>query len=376
MKLHSNNLSLLIILYCASLFTLVQPFLLGLLGDGATTFTNIALLLMMVGLFAMQAMQNGNYVIRSRYLWSYGLAILGVAANYLTHFSEVQHSQKYYAAVTFITISAIVSCKDFDGNPSLPRWLALPLAVYFLFVVLQQLVITNFGATGRASLDDNVVSNLNYLPIAGFLLATYFLAVGNRAAMLLTGLTVLFLMLLTQSRSAFLAIVSAMMFLNLKRSPGNVMVPLRIVAVLISAYFLVVVSGMQERFIGEIGANFTEETGRILILRDLTERYLRTPFIGAGFAVDEQIRYDPHSMFLELLLQGGVIGFVTMVPILAFGIRAANRAFGRSPLGSFAALGMVCLTVSAQFTGSLLLNLPLWLFLGLCLSLEKNRRPA
>lgn len=374
MKRRLSDFSLIIILYCSSLFVLVQPIILSILGDGATTQINIGLLFLMSVLFLIDALVKKSFHINHDYLFLYVLFAVGLAINFMAFSRQIQFPQKYYAAFIFVTISAILSSRDFNDKASLPTWAALPLASYFMVLVLQRIAATGFDAADRISLNDEVVSNLNYLPIAAFLLAVHFYTLGKRTPMLISATTVALLLVLTQSRSSFLGISAAILFLVLKQSRPNSSTMLRILGAVIVAWALFSLSGLQERFFTETDTTLTEGSGRLLLIFDIFERFQASPVVGAGFAVDNHIRYDPHNIFLEVVMQGGFVGMVTMVPILVLGIWSAFRINFDRPLAKFASTGLICLMVSGQFTGSVLLNLPLWLFIGLCLSLTKYKK--
>ena len=49
-----------------------------------------------------------------------------------------------------------------------------------------------------------------------------------------------------------------------------------------------------------------------------------------------QKRYNPHSMFIQMMVQGGVVGFIIMIVFLAgFFLRALKRIKSQSPPGTF-----------------------------------------
>ena len=66
MRLSLNNFAILIILYCVSIFPLVQPLLQSILGDGATTITNIALLSFLIIIILANALLRIRTKIMSR----------------------------------------------------------------------------------------------------------------------------------------------------------------------------------------------------------------------------------------------------------------------------------------------------------------------
>lgn len=367
-----SDLSLLIVLYCTSLFVMPQPVLLAIFGEGATTLVNMGMLSLMFVLFILQALQNKSFAINPRYLPTYAFFALGLLINYLAFSEQIQFPQKYFAAFFFVTISALISCKTFADRASLTNWIGLPVALYFFVLVLQQSIAKGFGNAGRVSLNDEVVSNINYIPIAAFILAAYFYSAGKRMLMLVGAATVMLLLIVTQSRSAFIGVIVAVLILILKKGRLNLKMLLYVTSLLIVGWILFFVSGLNERFFTEIANVSINRAGRFLLLIDIFERFQASPFIGAGFAVDDHIRFDPHNIFLELVLQGGLIGMVTMTPIIILGAWTAFRICGHSQLGTFASLGCICLIVTGQFSGSILLNLPLWLFIGLCLSISKK----
>lgn len=372
MKLRLSDLSLLIVLYCTSLFVMFQPVLLAIIGDGSTTLVNMGMLSLMVVLFILQASQNKRFAINPRYLVTYAFFALGLLINYLAFSEQIQFPQKYFAAFFFVTISALISCKTFVDRARLPNWIGLPVALYFIGLTLQQSIATDFGNAGRVSLNDEVLSNINYMPIAAFILTAYFYAAGKRMPMLVGAATVILLLILTQSRSAFLGVIVAVLILRLKKARLNLKTLLYLLGLLTVAWIVFFGSGLNERFFTDIENDLINRSGRFLLLFDIYERFLASPFFGAGFAVDDHIRFDPHNIFLELVLQGGLIGMVTMTPIIILGAWTAFSICGHSQLGTFASLGCICLIVAGQFSGSILLNLPLWLFIGLCLSISKK----
>ncbi len=371
--LHLSNVAFFIILYCSSLFVLFQAEWIAVLGHGATSISRAALLLLMTLIFAVHGINKNSTYVNIRYLSLYALFFLGLMANYLFHLQKLEYPEKYYMAFFCVIISAIIACKRIHPNVTLPVWLGPLVATYFFVTVLQRVFSSNFGSMGRISLDNELTSSLNYLPIAAFLLAVYFHTMSRRVLVLISATTVILLILLTQSRSAFIGIGAAVFFLFLKDSGSALRKTLFLFIFASTAGLLLSINNLYHRFYFEIIEVFSERTNRISIILDLFAGFVSSPLFGSGFATHQSLRYDPHNMFLEVSLQGGVIGVITMVPILAIGIRSAFRVYGSSPLGNMASVGCICLMVYGQFTGSLLLDIPLWLFIGLCLSLERKR---
>lgn len=373
MKIRLDSISILVLLYSVSLFPLTQPWILSTFGEGSTSVFIIFPLLILIVFYVLRSFYIKYFKINRRYLIAYFAAIFAIVINYIFHINDITYPEKYFAAVLFIGISGVISCMRFHHDIRLPGWVSVILALLFFYITLRQALMTGFNFSVRSSLNEEVVSNLNYIPIAAFIMYLHFFATKQRLPIILSGLTVAALLLLTQSRSAMLGVIAALVFIVIKNEEHQRLTKfVRVLMLLAAVETFSVYSGIHDRITQAVTIDQYESVGRVLIFEDLLERFRSNPIIGAGLAVDKDIRYDAHNLFFEMLLQGGIVSFLLVMPIFLVAWKAIGAIFKQSSLGLMVSTGLVCLLISGNFTGSLLLNFPFWIMLGFAVSIYKH----
>jgi len=373
MKIRLSSIAVLVLLYSVSLFPLSQSWILSTFGEGSSTIFIISSILVLILLYVLRSLYMGYFKVNDRYLIAYFFAVLAIVINYVFHIDNVTHPEKYVSGIILIVISAVISCMRFPQDVRLPGWISVIFAVLFFSVTLKQVLITGGDFSVRRSLNEDVVSNLNYIPIAAFIMYLYFFSTRQKLLIIISGFTFAGLLLLTQSRSAMLGVIGALVFLVIKDEKRKHLIRIgRVIMLLVALGVFSFYSGIQDRFTHAVTIQQYQAEGRVLIFEDFLARFYSNPLIGAGLAVDHSIRYDAHSYFFEMLLQGGLVSFLLVIPIFIAACKAINAIFYCSSLGIMISTGLFCLLVSGSFTGSLLLNFPLWIMLGYALSIYKH----
>jgi O-antigen ligase len=164
--------------------------------------------------------------------------------------------------------------------------------------------------------------------------AIYFIIVGIetkrnivRIASWLTGLGCLFIVGLTVSRGALLAVVAATVF-ALRRSLKRGFLPL--LGLTILAWFAFE-SGLFAQAVTFYENRGTEETGRFLVWPLAIERFLNSPLIGVGIAhvetfVPPDSHFSPHNSFLYIALASGVVPLAFFTAYWVLAARGARRS--------------------------------------------------
>lgn len=166
-----------------------------------------------------------------------------------------------------------------------------------------------------------------------------------------------FLMYATGSRGPMWAVLVAVIFLYRHRMPSRLRMP----AYLLAAMAIVV--GLTSVGASRISALGIERessaTTRIELWRAAYSEWLTSPIFGRGTPSDlAGAGAYPHNFIIELLAQGGLIATTIFVVIV---LAALRRAWFRSEV--LAAL-LIAALVMCLFSGSLWVNVELWILVG------------
>jgi len=317
-----------------------------------------------------------------------------VASLYLVRFLE-------YALFFYLILDLVRDKKQIQKYVKFILICALVLA---FLGFLQYVFVPDFsGMAGKAGWDPHVKRLLStwfdpnfiggfFVLILGFILSFLLYAKRKRVRILLLafGLILFAALILTYSRSAFLALVAVIVVLGILKSRKML-----IVGCIILLLLVVFSERLQARLAGAVSIDVTAKA-RIDSWLSTLEIARDNLFLGVGFNAFKyaQIEYGTiglagsHSDFgsdstlLTVLVTTGIFGLLAYLWLLGAGFRVCWRALRRGKsdfekalgLGMFS--GLAGLLVHSQFTNSLLyphfMEL-FWLFLALIIAARKTK---
>ena len=146
-------------------------------------------------------------------------------------------------------------------------------------------------------------------------------------------------LLLTQSRGGLLAFVSMLMVSAYMLAPDRKTRMRRLALVLVVCVVAAAVAGFFFQRLGEID-DYTA-VSRLAIWGGAFTVFARAPVVGAGFGnlrplmggllgLPEGWMGDAHNLYLELLAESGLVGFIAFAFLIVCGLRAARRCMRQS----------------------------------------------
>jgi putative inorganic carbon (HCO3(-)) transporter len=146
-------------------------------------------------------------------------------------------------------------------------------------------------------------------------------------------------LLLTQSRGGLLAYVAMLMVSAYMLAPDRKTRMRRLALVLVVCVLAAAVAGFFFQRLGEID-DYTA-VSRLAIWGGAFTVFARSPVVGAGFGnlrplmggllgLPEGWMGDAHNLYLELLAESGVVGFMAFALLVVFSLRAARRCMRQS----------------------------------------------
>src|SRR5579859_2278195 len=163
-------------------------------------------------------------------------------------------------------------------------------------------------------------------------------------------------LLLTQSRGGLLAYVAILMVAAYMLAPDRKTRMRRLALVLVVCVLAAAVAGMFFQRLGEID-DYTA-VSRLAIWGGAFTVFARAPVMGAGFGnlrplmgglvgLPEGWMGDAHNLYLELLAESGLVGFIAFAFLIVSALRAARRCMRQSRdefmrLTGIAAFAAIC----------------------------------
>lgn len=163
-------------------------------------------------------------------------------------------------------------------------------------------------------------------------------------------------LLLTQSRGGLLAFVAMLMVSAYMLAPDRKTRIRRLAMVLVACLVAAAVAGFFFQRLGEID-DYTA-VSRLAIWGGAFTVFARSPVVGAGFGnlrplmggllgLPEGWMGDAHNLYLELLAESGLVGFIAFTFLIVSALRAARRCMRQSRDGftwliGIAAFATVC----------------------------------
>jgi putative inorganic carbon (HCO3(-)) transporter len=146
-------------------------------------------------------------------------------------------------------------------------------------------------------------------------------------------------LLLTQSRGGLLAFAAMLMVSAYLLAPDRKTRMRRLVLVLVVCVLAAAVAGFFFQRLGEID-DYTA-VSRLAIWGGAFTVFARAPIVGAGFGnlrplmggllgLPEGWMGDAHNLYLELLAESGLVGFIAFAFLIVFALRAARRCMRQS----------------------------------------------
>jgi len=146
-------------------------------------------------------------------------------------------------------------------------------------------------------------------------------------------------LLLTQSRGGLLAFVAMLMVSAYMLAPDRKTRMRRLAVLLVACLLAVAVAGFFFQRLGEID-DYTA-VSRLAIWGGAFTVFARSPVVGAGFGnlrplmggllgLPEGWMGDAHNLYLELLAESGLVGFMAFAVLIAWALRAARRCVRQS----------------------------------------------
>jgi len=146
-------------------------------------------------------------------------------------------------------------------------------------------------------------------------------------------------LLLTQSRGGLLAFVAMLMVSAYMLAPDRKTRMRRLALVLVVCVLAAAVAGLFFQRLGEID-DYTA-VSRLAIWGGAFTVFARAPVVGAGFGnlrplmggllgLPEGWMGDAHNLYLELLAESGLAGFIAFAFLIVCGLRAARRCMRQS----------------------------------------------
>lgn len=146
-------------------------------------------------------------------------------------------------------------------------------------------------------------------------------------------------LLLTQSRGGLLAFVAMLIVSAYLLAPDRKTRMRRLAVLLVACLLAAAVAGFFFQRLGEID-DFTA-VSRLAIWGGAFTVFARAPVVGAGFGnlrplmggllgLPEGWMGDAHNLYLELLAESGLVGFIALAVLIVCALRAAQRSVRQS----------------------------------------------
>lgn len=180
---------------------------------------------------------------------------------------------------------------------------------------------------------NNVIDLGGYFSVGIFLLFMIIRDTGKKwlylpALLLFSGL------LLTQSRNPIFSLIIASLPLLLLIKKNNFQHVVAIMAILVLVGIIIFFTKYDHNLLVRIGKSYNESFIRFGIWQNAFDLFLQKPILGWGFgkelnfinSVNQHI-HTTHSLYLAVLLKGGVIGMITFLLMIGYGMKIAFHAF-------------------------------------------------
>ena len=342
------------LLYVLFLWPLFQAPLVDYFGYGITT--KIILLF-----FFIPVIESISFMIRrgsiSASIYSaYFLAFfIFVLVHLLYHYENIQYFEKYYIVLTLFPIGALFISIPVGLSEKTLKIGAGIISILYAYELVKVLSLGGLMDGQRAVMEGATSGAVNYITIASLMLLLFSL-VYNKKFVIISFAILLSALFITKSRGGFVTSAMILMFYifithDLNRFKKFFVFFLSFI-ILVSAFYVL---GLSERFLMSPVTDYENPLGRINIIYDFFIRFLDNPLMGAGVATSFHLRYDPHNMLLEMLLEGGVLLFVAFLPIV-YEIKNYDlyRSYNKSAFLVY--LCFITLFVQGMFSGSFFVN--------------------
>lgn len=246
------------------------------------------------------------------------------------------------------------------------------------FVDLTQIVIGDRTSLGSLGVDSITLSQLALVSLlVGLVYTAYGKSLIYRAFSLLTSLLSVYVLLIGSQRGVLIGIAIALLtWLMFKSKINSLYKPLIAIALIVSSVVFLNIErfGIVERF---ADLERYQEYERYNDYFRSAELFISRPFFGYGTMgyYEQTGRQYPHNMFLEIMVEYGLIGLLLLGLMLREALKAVymiirddDASYGELAI----ALCWIGLFVSAQFSGNLAGNNYFYAVSGIVCAISQN----
>lgn len=192
-------------------------------------------------------------------------------------------------------------------------------------------VLIDRGVSANNPGPENVIDLSGYASI-GIILALIIFRDTRKNIVLIAIPIFISILLLTQSRGPFIALLASLIFTTHYRffNKKNVLYLCIILMILSTA---ILISNMGEMLLSRFGTLYEQSFLRLSIWRHTLELWTQAPIFGYGF--DKQLQFTnysgefittTHSLYLGALLKGGIVGFILFISLIIYGLKIALQS--------------------------------------------------